>query len=184
MRKFSTALNITVGNHELVNAGYIQLPVAIKVTEKWLDTPSILYKQTTNRTRLLSELAKYEITDENLKALIGKTVKMVPDETLYSAYLETSSTDKIMNQKDLSYEAVQRNMTENDAYIEKMSAVYSEISEQLIARVWNYHAFKNQVNEEYLMHAHKEMCTETMIQALLFLIAKAPEFSLENCFKE
>ena len=45
MKTMRNALNITADNHELVKAGYIQLPVPITITEEWLNSPSLLYKE-------------------------------------------------------------------------------------------------------------------------------------------
>lgn len=45
MKTMRNALNITADNHELVKAGYIQLPVPITITEEWLNSPSLFIRK-------------------------------------------------------------------------------------------------------------------------------------------
>ena len=87
MKTMRNALNITADNHELVKAGYIQLPVPITITEEWLNSPSLLYKEETNRERLMYDLRASGITETDFEKLIGKTIYSVPDDAIYNAYL-------------------------------------------------------------------------------------------------
>ena len=158
MKTMRNALNITADNHELVKAGYIQLPVPITITEEWLNSPSLLYKEESNRERLLYDLRACGITETDFEKLIGKTIYSVPDDSIYNAYL--------------------------DAYVEQMTEAYSRFSELLIDRVWNYYLFKEQVKLDRLMLAYKEMVAECTVQTLLFILVNTPNFGLGICFKK
>ena len=92
MKTMRNALNITADNHELVIAGYIQLPVPITITEEWLNSPSLLYKEETNRERLMYDLRASGITEADFQKLIGKTIYSIPDDSIYNAYLEVTRT--------------------------------------------------------------------------------------------
>ena len=178
------ALNITADNHELVKAGYIQLPVPITITEEWLNSPSLLYKEETNRERLMYDLRACGITDTDFENLIGKTIYSVPDDAIYNAYLEVTRLDKLTEQEDIAYEDMQKYLSESDAYVEQMTEAYSRFSELLIDRVWNYYLFKEQVKLDRLMHAYKEMVAECTVQTLLFILVNTPNFGLGICFKK
>ena len=80
MKTMRNALNITADNHELVKAGYIQLPVPITITEEWLNSPSLLYKEETNRERLMYDLRACGITDTDFEKLIGKRIQKLRKE--------------------------------------------------------------------------------------------------------
>ena len=184
MKTMRNALNITADNHELVKAGYIQLPVPITITEEWLNSPSLLYKEETNRERLMYDLRACGITDTDFENLIGKTIYSVPDDAIYNAYLEVTRLDKLTEQEDIAYEDMQKYLSESDAYVEQMTEAYSRFSELLIDRVWNYYLFKEQVKLDRLMHAYKEMVAECTVQTLLFILVNTPNFGLGICFKK
>ena len=177
MKTMRNALNITADNHELVKAGYIQLPVPITITEEWLNSPSLLYKEETNRERLMYDLRACGITDTDFENLIGKTIYSVPDDAIYNAYLEVTRLDKLTEQEDIAYEDMQKYLSESDAYVEQMTEAYSRFSELLIDRVWNYYLFKEQVKLDRLMHAYKEMVAECTVQTLLFILVNTPNFA-------
>ena len=183
MKTMSNALNITADNHELVKAGYIQLPVPITITEEWLNSPSLLYKEESNRERLLYDLRACGITDTDFEKLIGKTIYSIPDDAIYNAYLEVTRLDKLTEQEDMVYEDIQKYLSESDAYVEQMTEAYSRFSELLIDRVWNYYLFKEQVKLDRLMLAYKEMVAECTVQTLLFISVNTPNFGLGICFK-
>jgi hypothetical protein len=183
MKTMRNALNITADNHELVKAGYIQLPVPITITEEWLNSPSLLYKEETNRERLLYDLRACGITDTDFGKLIGKTIYSVPDDSIYNAYLEVTRLDKLDEHEDMVYEDIQKYLSASDAYVEQMTEVYSRFSEMLVDRVWNYYLFKEQVKLDRLMHAYKEMVAECTVQTLLFILVNTPNFGLGICFK-
>lgn len=182
MKQFRNALNITIENYQIVKGGYIQLPEVITITDEWLGTPSLLYKEESNRDHVLSELHDLKIIGKDLETFIGKTVCAVPDETVYSVYLEIVRGDKVMDQ-DMAYEDMQKFLIESDAYIENLTNRYSEIVELLISRVWNYHMFKEQVKLDRLINVYKEMIIECTVQTLVFIAVNTPHFGLEMCFK-
>ena len=184
MKTMRNALNITADNHELVKAGYIQLPVPITITEEWLNSPSLLYKEESNRERLLYDLRACGITDTDFEKLIGKTIYSIPDDAIYNAYLEVTRLDKLTEQEDMVYEDIQKYLSESDAYVEQMTEAYSRFSELLIDRVWNYYLFKEQVKLDRLMLAYKEMVAECTVQTLLFILVNTPNFGLGICFKK
>ena len=184
MKTMRNALNITADNHELVKAGYIQLPVPITITEEWLNSPSLLYKEESNRERLMYDLRACGITDTDFQKLIGKTIYSVPDDSIYNAYLEVTRLDKLTEQEDIAYEDMQKYLSESDAYVEQMTEAYSRFSELLIDRVWNYYLFKEQVKLDRLMLAYKEMVAEGTVQTLLFILVNTPNFGLGICFKK
>ena len=184
MKTMRNALNITADNHELVKAGYIQLPVPITITEEWLNSPSLLYKEETNRERLMYDLRACGITDTDFEKLIGKTIYSIPDDSIYNAYLEVTRLDKLTEQEDIAYEDMQKYLSESDAYVEQMTEAYSKFSEMLVDRVWNYYLFKEQVKLDRLMHAYKEMVAECTVQALLFISVNTPNFGLGICFRK
>ena len=184
MKTMRNALNITADNHELVKAGYIQLPVPITITEEWLNSPSLLYKEETNRERLMYDLRACGITDTDFENLIGKTIYSVPDDAIYNAYLEVTRLDKLTEQEDIAYEDMQKYLSESDAYVEHMTEAYSRFSELLIDRVLNYYLFKEQGKLDRLMHAYKEMVAECTVQTLLFILVNTPNFGLGICFKK
>ena len=184
MKTMRNALNITADNHELAKAGYIQLPVPITITEEWLNSPSLLYKEESNRERLLYDLRACGITDTDFEKLIGKTIYSIPDDAIYNAYLEVTRLDKLTEQEDMVYEDIQKYLSESDAYVEQMTEAYSRFSELLIDRVWNYYLFKEQVKLDRLMLAYKEMVAECTVQTLLFILVNTPNFGLGICFKK
>ena len=166
MKTMRNALNITADNHELVKAGYIQLPVPITITEEWLNSPSLLYKEESNRERLMYDLRASGITDTDFEKLIGKTIYSIPDDSVYNAYLEVTRLDKLDEHEDMVYEDIQKYLSESDAYVEQMTEVYSRFSEMLVDRVWNYYLFKEQVKLDRLMLAYKEMVAECTVQTV------------------
>ena len=182
MKTMRNALNITADNHELVKAGYIQLPVPITITEEWLNSPSLLYKEETNRERLMYDLRASGITETDFEKLIGKTIYSVPDDAIYNAYLEVTRLDKLTELEDMVYEDIQKYLSESDAYVEQMTEAYSRFSELLVDRVWNYYLFKEQVKLDRLMRAYKEMVAECTVQTLLFISVNTPNFGLGICF--
>lgn len=108
MKTMRNALSITADNHELVKARYIQLPVPTTITEEWLNSTSLLYKEETNRERLMYDLRACGITDTDFEKLIGKTIYSVPDDAIYNAYLEVTRLDKLTEQEDMVYEDIQK----------------------------------------------------------------------------
>lgn len=184
VKTMRNALNITADNHELVKAGYIQLPVPITITEEWLNSQSLLYKEESNRERLLYDLRACGITENDFQKLIGKTIYSVPNDSIYNAYLEVTRLDKLDEHEDMVYEDIQKYLSESDAYVGQMTEAYSRFSELLIDRVWNYYLFKEQVKLDRLMHAYKEMVAECTVQALLFISVNTPNFGLGICFKK
>ena len=177
------ALNITADNLELVKAGYIQLPVPITITEEWLNSPSLLYKEESNRERLLYDLRACGITDTDFENLIGKTIYSVPDDAIYNAYLEVTRLDKLTEQEDIAYEDMQKYLSESDDYVGKKTEAFSSISVILVVGGWIYYLFKEQVKLDRLMLAYKEMAAECSVQTLLFISVNTPNFGLGICFK-
>ena len=182
MKNLRNALNITADNHQLVKEGYLLLPTPIEITNEWLDSPSLLYKENTNRERIMGDLHELNITEKDFDSLIGKTVLSVPDETVYGTYLEITRIDKIG--EDMDYDTMQKYLFESDRYVDQMTEAYEKFSEHLFRRIWDYYLFKEQVKLERLTSAYKEQILESVIEALLFISVNTPNLDLNVCFEK
>ena len=182
MKNLRNALNITADGHQLVKEGYLLLPTPIEITNGWLDSPSLLYKEKSNRERIMGDLGELNITEKDFDGLIGKTVLNVPDETIYGTYLEITRIDKIGD--DMDYDAMQKYLFESDRYVDQMTEAYEKFCEHLFRRIWDYYLFKDQVKLERLTSAYKEQITESVIEALLFISINTPNLDLNVCFEK
>lgn len=184
MKQFTNATNIIVDNHTIIKNGYIQLINPIKVTDSWLAEESVIEGFDTNLDSIIDPLRENKIIASDLDEFIGKTIYCIPDESLYSAYLEMIRQDIIIKKGNLSDETIQNFLDKSDEIIDGLMTLYDTVIDLLIQRMWSFILLqRNQVNHKH-MCIYENLYSVSALQALLIIHVNTPGFDLKKCFTE
>ena len=184
MKQFRNALDINVDNEYVIKGGYVQMPVPVRVTEDWLNSPSISEEYKSNLDSILSPLQKFKVTKTDLELFMDKFLYAVPGDDIYESYLETRRLDLLSIRDFLSEAQIYDFLDKSDEFIDQIMEQYTTICDLLITRNWTYRKqIKKNANVAYL-NAYHTLCIVNLLQLLLLISVNTPDFIFDICFQD